>query len=113
MACGIPVLASNTGGLPNLVKDWETGFLLKPGDVGQLVMGMRFLSGDAGLRRRMGENGRNRVLSAFPWRQIAGEHTALYRSLSGAEERRDVIVLDEPIDVTVTTAEESTLRSAS
>jgi glycosyltransferase involved in cell wall biosynthesis len=113
MACGIPVLASKAGGLPNLVKDWETGFLTKPGDVGQLVMGMRFLSGDANLRQRMGENGRNRVLSAFPWEQIAGEYTALYRSLGGVEERSDVIVLDEPVDVTVTTAEESTLRSAS
>lgn len=113
MACGIPVLASNTGGLPNLVKDWDTGFLLKPGDVGQLVMGMRFLSGDAGLRQRMGENGRNRVLSAFPWKQIAGDYAALYRSLGGVEERSDVIVLDEPIDVTVAAAESSTLRSAS
>jgi glycosyltransferase involved in cell wall biosynthesis len=83
MACGIPVLATNVAGLPSMVRDWETGFLVKPGDVGQLAMAIRFLAGDDDLRRRMGENGRKKALSEFPWPLIATDYVRLYDIVCG------------------------------
>jgi glycosyltransferase involved in cell wall biosynthesis len=90
MACGIPVLATNIAGLPGMVQDWETGFLVKPGDVGQLAMAIRFLAGDENLRQRMGENGRKKALSEFPWSLVASDYAQLYAHLS----RRTV---EEPV----------------
>ena len=83
MACGTPVLATRVAGTPNLVRDWETGFVVKPGDVGQLAMGMRFLHGDDALRARMGEAARERIIEAFPWPMVARRYAALYADLVG------------------------------
>jgi glycosyltransferase involved in cell wall biosynthesis len=81
MASEVPVLATRIAGLPSMIEDWETGFLVKPGDVGQLAMGIRFLAGDADLRRRMGANGRRRALRDYPWPLIAWLHVLLYQSV--------------------------------
>jgi D-inositol-3-phosphate glycosyltransferase len=83
MACGLPVVASRISGLPSLVRDWETGFLVKPGDVGQLAMAMTFVLGDDELRRRMGDNGRRRVLREFVWPAVARRYVAVYRTAVG------------------------------
>jgi glycosyltransferase involved in cell wall biosynthesis len=81
MACQVPVLATRIAGLPSMIEDWETGFLVKPGDVGQLAMGIRFLAGDAELRRRMGANGRRPALRDYPWPLIAWLHVLLYQAV--------------------------------
>jgi D-inositol-3-phosphate glycosyltransferase len=83
MSCGLPVVASRISGLPSLVEDWDTGFLVKPGDVGQLAMAMTFLWGDDELRARMGHNGRRRVLRDFVWSSVARRYIEVYRSLPG------------------------------
>ncbi len=54
MACGTPVLSSRVAGLPDVVHDWSTGFLVKPGDVGQMAVAMRFLTADRPALERMG-----------------------------------------------------------
>ena len=86
MACGTPVLATRVSGLPEMIEDWQTGFLVKPGDVGQLAMGIRFLTGDDKLRRRMGQNGRRRVLEGFQWSIAMERYLSVYRSVAGLEE---------------------------
>jgi D-inositol-3-phosphate glycosyltransferase len=79
MASGIPIVASRIGGVAALVEDWQTGFLVKPGDPGQLAMAIRFVAGDEQLRHRMGENGRRRFLDHFPWDIVASQYVDLYR----------------------------------
>jgi glycosyltransferase involved in cell wall biosynthesis len=86
MACGTAVLATRVSGLPEMIEDWQTGFLVKPGDVGQLAMGIRFLTGDDKLRRRMGQNGRRRVLEGFQWSVATEQYLSVYRSVAGLEE---------------------------
>jgi len=83
MACGTPVLASRVSGLPEMIEDWQTGFLVKPGDVGQLAMGIRFMTGDHTLRERMGSNGRRRVREEFRWPRVADRYLETYRSAAG------------------------------
>ncbi len=61
MAAGRPVIASRTGGLPDIVVDGETGLLVPPGDPDALRQALERLLADRELRERMGQAGRRRV----------------------------------------------------
>jgi glycosyltransferase involved in cell wall biosynthesis len=67
MAHGRPVVASAVGGLLDLVADGETGLLVPPGDVAALRAALERLLGDEGLRRRLGEAGRERARAELSW----------------------------------------------
>jgi len=54
MACGLPVIASRVGGIPELVQNNQTGFLLEPGDEAGLLTAVQGLLRDDGLRTVMG-----------------------------------------------------------
>jgi glycosyltransferase involved in cell wall biosynthesis len=84
MACGTPVLSSRVAGLPELVRDWQTGFLVKPGDVGQLAMAIRFLTADRKRLHRMGSEAQRRVRKRFMWPNVARQYLGLYRGLPPA-----------------------------
>jgi glycosyltransferase involved in cell wall biosynthesis len=79
MAAGLPVVASNIGGLAQLVHHERTGLLVPPGDPDALARSLERLRRDRELRRRMGEAGRRHVLRHHTWQanlakilQIAG-----------------------------------------
>ena len=57
-ACGLPVIAGNTGGVPEAVKHGETGLLVDPENPAEIAAAIERLITDDDLRRRMGENGR-------------------------------------------------------
>jgi starch synthase len=86
MACGAPVVATATGGIPEIVVDGETGILVPPGPefVAQLAEHINALVADAAMARRFGRAGRQRVLDHFTWPAIAAETAALYQQLSGS-----------------------------
>jgi glycosyltransferase involved in cell wall biosynthesis len=67
MASGRPVVASAVGGLLDLVVDGETGLLVSPRNIPALRGALERLLGDAELRRRMGEAGRERIREHFTW----------------------------------------------
>lgn len=58
MATGRPVITTRMGGIPDIVRDGETGLLIEPDDVSALAGAMERLLGDDALRRRMGASGR-------------------------------------------------------
>jgi glycosyltransferase involved in cell wall biosynthesis len=58
MASGVPVVASDVGGIPDLVREGETGFLVPPGDGDRLADRVQLLLDDPDRRRRMGAQGR-------------------------------------------------------
>ena len=60
-ACGVPVVAFANGGIPAVVRDGETGFLVPPMDQQAFVDRLDRLVGDAELRRRLGANARLHV----------------------------------------------------
>jgi len=60
-----PVIAAESGGLSELVRDGETGILVPPGEAGPLTDAIVRVAGDLDLARRMGEAGRRRALSRF------------------------------------------------
>ena len=79
MAHGRPVVASAVGGLRDLVVHEETGLLVPPRDVRALRAALERLLGDAELRRRMGEAGRERVRRFFSWAAVTDATIAAYR----------------------------------
>lgn len=81
MASGTPVVASRTGGLPEVVRDGETGFLVPPGDTDALRDRLDQLLGDPALARRMGRAGRSDVLERFTWAKTAERCLAAYEGL--------------------------------
>jgi len=64
-ASGLPVIATQVGGVSELVIDDETGFVCRPGDRTQLAERIAQLASDPALRQRMGAAGRARVVADF------------------------------------------------
>jgi len=81
MASGTPVLASRTGGIPEIIEDTRTGLLVEPGNVEQLAKGMSRLLRDSALRRQMGQVGRKRVAEKFSWEKTAETLARYYLDL--------------------------------
>jgi len=58
MAAGRPIVASNAGGIPDLIYHGENGLLVPPADPKALTRGLMFLIANPGKRREMGDKGR-------------------------------------------------------
>jgi glycosyltransferase involved in cell wall biosynthesis len=71
MASGTPVVASRTGGVVEIVRDGETGFLVPPGDPAAVRDRLQLVLGDPTLARRLGDNARQDILDRFTWARVA------------------------------------------
>ncbi len=69
--CGLPVIASNTGGIPDAVVHGETGLLVNPEDPGDIAAAIVRLLSDKDLAARLGAAGHARVLREFTWEHVA------------------------------------------
>jgi glycosyltransferase involved in cell wall biosynthesis len=78
MAMGKPIIASDTGGLADIVVDGETGLLVPAGDAGALQRAMRRLLDDVVERERMGVTARQRVVK-FQARTVVPSIEQVYR----------------------------------
>lgn len=82
MACGVPVVATTGGALPEVVGPHrETGLLVPPADPGALAAAVLELLDDPGLRARLAAAGRRRVLERFTWRATAEGTVRQYERL--------------------------------
>jgi glycosyltransferase involved in cell wall biosynthesis len=81
LAAGRPVVATRVGGVPDVVRDGEDGFLVDPGDVEALAERLATLARDAELRERMGAAGRENVLPRYAVDRLVDDVDRLYRSL--------------------------------
>jgi glycosyltransferase involved in cell wall biosynthesis len=80
-ACGIPVVASKTGGLKGVVIEGETGFLVDPEDTETLADRMWRLADDPGLRSSFGNRGKEMVQNQFNFTKNLEEMITLYRQV--------------------------------
>lgn len=71
MACGLPVIGTLAGGVPEIVLSERHGYLVLPGSVESLLVAMMALATDEGRRRRMGREARRHVESVFDQKRIA------------------------------------------
>ncbi len=79
MACGVPVVASAVGGLPEVVADGETGFLCPVGDVPAMAAAAGRLLDDPALRARLGAAARRRAETQFRLDPAVDSYLAVYR----------------------------------
>lgn len=79
MGCGLPVIASDVGGNNELVEEGVNGYLIKGDDIETLARQLAKLIDDEGLRRRMGQAGREKALK-YDWGNIMKKYNELYRS---------------------------------
>jgi glycosyltransferase involved in cell wall biosynthesis len=87
MASGTPVVASRIGGVPEIVRDGATGFLVEPGNVAELGERVAQLLADRSLAERLGRRGRELVLERFTWEHCARRCLAAYEEVLGAGPR--------------------------
>jgi glycosyltransferase involved in cell wall biosynthesis len=78
MACGVPVVGSSSGEIPNVIGD--AGVVVPEGDPNSLRVGIERVLGDASLRRELAQRGRRRVLDCFTHARIAEQTVAAYRA---------------------------------
>ena len=81
MAHGKPVVASRIGGIPELVRDGETGLLVEPKEIAQFAHSIRTLMNDPALRAQLGRNARRVVETEHALSQHGAALLSLYDSL--------------------------------
>jgi glycosyltransferase involved in cell wall biosynthesis len=80
MSCGVAVVGTNNGEIPNLIAD--AGLTFPENDVGALTAAIRRLLDDKALRSDLGEKGRKRVLEEFTHARIAAQTADFYNAVA-------------------------------
>lgn len=78
MAAGLPVVATDVGGVREVVEDGSTGLIVPAGSQSDLVMGIEYLLQNPELARDFGKKGRNRALAEFSISTMVKAHEQLY-----------------------------------
>jgi len=81
MGCGVPAIASRSGGLPEVVEDGKTGFLAKPADPVDFADRIQQLAADPNLRREMSRRSVERARQCFSNQNTVGNYLKLYEAL--------------------------------
>jgi glycosyltransferase involved in cell wall biosynthesis len=84
LAAGRPVVATRVGGVPDVVRDGEDGFLVDAGATDELAKKLEQLARDPELRANMGKRGRERVLPRYAVDRLVHDVDELYKSLLSA-----------------------------
>jgi glycosyltransferase involved in cell wall biosynthesis len=85
MACGLPVVSTRVGGIPDLVLDGETGMLVPPRDPQALAAALAQYATNPGLLRAHGASARQRVESRYSIGAMLAAYLALYDRLAGSK----------------------------
>ena len=81
LAAGRPVVATNVGGVPDVVEDGVSGYLVPPRDADAMAERLAALAEDPDLRERLGSAGRQRVLRRYAVSRLVDDVDTLYRAL--------------------------------
>ncbi|MFB3885575.1 MAG: glycosyltransferase family 4 protein [Thermodesulfobacteriota bacterium] len=81
MACGLPIITTNVGGMPEVISHGKEGLLSRPQDSRDLEACIIELLKDPGRSKEMGQRGRNKVKEEFSWEKNAREHLRVYEEV--------------------------------
>jgi len=87
-ACGKPVIAGRSGGIPDAVDHGVTGYLVDPGDPDEIAEYLIRILQDPTLAGRLGESGRKRVLREFTWDHFASKLRQILSSVVDEQSSR-------------------------
>lgn len=82
MACEVPVIVTDTGGLAELVEQGREGYRVSLHNQNELVQRLYELASDAALRTQLGQNGRQTVLRSYTWKNNLQQMLAIYKRLA-------------------------------
>jgi len=77
----VPVIGTKTGGIVEAIIDGKTGFLINQNDLSDLIEKILFLLDNEKIRKEFGENGYNRVVEEFQWKNIVNDYIAFFEDL--------------------------------
>ena len=82
MASGVPAIASNINGIPEVVRDGVNGLLVPPADIGALVNGIELIYNDRDLLNKMGVAARNTIELEFSLEKMVRDTISVYEKVS-------------------------------
>jgi glycosyltransferase involved in cell wall biosynthesis len=80
-SCSKPVVVSNVGGLPEVVENGKTGFIIEKGNFAALAKILEKLVLNPELRKRLGNNGREKVVREYDWTDSVNKMVHIYESI--------------------------------
>lgn len=80
MACGLPVIGSDVGGIPDIIENGETGLLARQKDPQHLSHQLLRVLSDADLKEKLVGNARKLIETRFSWEIVAGRFIEIYRA---------------------------------
>jgi len=97
LAAGVPAVATDVGGVSDVVPDGKAGFLVPPGDVDAVAGRLAELAGSAELRRRLGQGGADWVRDRYSVPRLVSDMDELYRTLLESPRRAPRRALTSPL----------------
>lgn len=76
----VPVIGTATGGVVEAIVDGETGLLIKPNDLNDLVEKILYLYENENVRKKMGEKGHNRAINEYSWQKIVDDYIRVFKN---------------------------------
>jgi glycosyltransferase involved in cell wall biosynthesis len=80
-ACSLPVIATNVGGLPEVIDDNKTGIIVPPRDVNAIAVALEKLISNKSLRIELGKGGRKKVEDVYDWKNNVQTMVDLYNKM--------------------------------
>jgi glycosyltransferase involved in cell wall biosynthesis len=81
LASGLPIVASQVGGIPDLVEHGSNGLLVPPGDPLRLAQAIRYLADDPQLRSEMAGRNRVKAEATLEWTQVTKRYLSIYEAV--------------------------------
>lgn len=98
-AAGVPVVATAVGGVPEIVEEGRSGYLVPAGDAAALASRMIAAISNDELRREMGAHGKAKIIRDFSFASQAAAYDALLRRLLGKRNREGTSLTTVPRDL--------------
>ncbi|MBZ0265154.1 N-acetyl-alpha-D-glucosaminyl L-malate synthase BshA [bacterium] len=95
MACGVPVIGTDAGGLPEVVEHGKTGYLYQPGDISGMSEGCLTLLKNTDLHEGFRKAARKRAVEKFPISTVLDQYVSVYHESIDALNREELRV-EEP-----------------
>ncbi len=81
LASGLPIVGSDTGGIPDLVEHGSNGLLVRSGDIGALAGAIGYLADDPELRTEMALRNRAKAEATLEWSQVTRRYVSIYEAI--------------------------------
>lgn len=81
MACGVPVISTNAGSIPEIITQNQNGIMIEPGDDQMLAKTIEQLIDDPSRRMLLGKTGRKTVVDKYSWDATAKKYLSIYSDL--------------------------------